>query len=338
MYFFQGLVYLALSCFHGHYHKLERTENIVIIGGGPAAHTAAIYAARAELNPVLYEGVAAGGQLITTTHIENFPGFPEEISGPALMEKMKKQSEKFGTRIVSENVIGIETHRGNNGLTLYTVHTATQSVKTRTVVVATGASAKRTDIPGTGDNELWNRGVSACTICDGSLPMFRNKIVFVIGGGDSAMEEALFLTKFASAVYIVHRRDTLRASKIMQSRAKNNRKIKILFSSVVTEAHGKDHLDAVTVRNLKNNTTEKHGASGLFFAIGHTPNTAFLPEEIQRDDTGYVLVEKGSTKTTMDGIFCAGDAHDKKWRQAITAAGTGCMAALEAERYLEETK
>ncbi|OIR57938.1 MAG: thioredoxin reductase [Amphiamblys sp. WSBS2006] len=321
----------------------RKPQRVVIIGSGPAAHTAAIYAARAELGPVLYEGemaggVPAGGQLMTTTHIENFPGFPEGVSGSDLMERMKRQSERFGTTIVPETVTKIEILGREDAQPTYAVHTKTHSVETKTVIIATGASAKRMNIPGAGDGELWNNGVSACAVCDGALPMFRNKTVFVVGGGDSAMEEAGFLTKFVAEVYLVHRRDTLRASKIMQSRALKNKKIKVLFSSAVTEAHGEDCLSAVSVKNLRDDTVTRYEASGLFFAIGHTPNTAFLPAGIQKDDNGYVCTEAGSTKTTLEGVFCAGDAHDKKWRQAITAAGTGCMAALEAERYLHEAE
>ena len=311
-------------------------EKLIIIGSGPAAHTAAIYAARAELNPVLFEGwmaggVAAGGQLTTTTDVENFPGFPNGINGYELMENMKNQSLRFGTRIFSETVNEIDLSQRP-----FIIKTDTQQMLSHTIIVATGATAKRMPIKGAGDNELWNKGISACAVCDGAVPIFRNKPLAVIGGGDSALEEAMFLTKYGSKVYIIHRRDELRASKIMQLRAKNNPKIEFLYSYGVVEACGKDLLEKIVIENLKTNEKSDLIVSGLFFAIGHEPNTKFLNEQLDIDEQKYVVTEKGSTKTSVSGVFAAGDVQDKKYRQAVTAAGSGCMAALEVEHYLTE--
>ena len=310
---------------------------VIIVGSGPAAHTAAIYAARAALKPILFEGfmaggVAAGGQLTTTTDVENYPGFPDGIMGPELMDLFRAQSIKYGTVIISETVDKVDLSKRP-----FSLIAAGKSYLADTLIIATGATAKRMDIPGARDNEYWQRGVSACAVCDGALPIFRDRPLLVIGGGDSAMEEATYLTKFASRVFIVHRRDELRASKVMQERAKSNPKIEILYSHVIEKVDGDGKLmKSAVVRDLKNGELKTIEAGGLFFAIGHEPNTKFLGNLVQVDDSGYIMTKPGSSLTSVPGVFAAGDVQDKRYRQAITAAGSGCMAALDCERFLTE--
>ena len=309
-------------------------DNVVIIGSGPAAHTAAIYAARANLSPILFEGwmaggVAAGGQLTTTTEVENFPGFPEGVDGTELCNRFRAQSARFGTVIHTETITRVDLSRRP-----FRYASDEREGVAKVIIVATGATAKRDDIPGTRDGELWQKGVSACAVCDGALPVFRGKPLFVVGGGDSAMEEASFLTKYGSKVYIVHRRDELRASKIMQDRARANPKIEILYSHQVIRVEGDGVMQNARVKDLKSGAERDIPSSGLFFAIGHKPNTDFLGGQLTLDDQGYVVTVPGTTETSVPGVFAAGDVQDKKYRQAITAAGTGCMAALEAEHFL----
>lgn len=309
-------------------------RKLVIIGSGPAGFTAAIYAARANLEPIMFEGFLsgpAGGQLMITTEVENYPGFPEGIEGPELMTTFRKQAKRFGTTIFTDDVAEID-------LTSYPykITGKKHSYLAEALIIATGASAKRIDIPGTRDGEFWQKGVTACAVCDGAMPIFRNKDLYVIGGGDSACEEALFLTKFANIVYLVHRRDELRASKIMQERALNHPKVKILWDSVLTKVEGTNVVEKVIIKNLKTENEETREAGGVFFAIGHIPNTAFLNNQLELHDNGYIKVIKGSCRTSKELVYACGDVQDFTYRQAITAAGTGCMAALEAERDLAE--
>lgn len=309
-------------------------EKVIIIGSGPAGHTAAIYTARANLKPLMLEGfmaggIAAGGQLTTTTEVENFPGFPEGIAGPELMQKMRDQSVKCGTRIQTLTVNTVDLK--NRPFKIFTDEGMTE---TQVIIIATGATAKRMNLPG--EDRLWQRGISACAVCDGALPLFRNKPLAVIGGGDSAIEEATYLTNFASKVFLIHRRNELRASKAMQARAFNNPKIEVVWDTVPVEAIGDKFLSGLKIKNVKSQAEKILEVSGLFYAIGHKPNTDFLEGQLSLDETGYIKTEPGTSKTSIEGVFACGDVQDKKYRQAVTAAGTGCMAALEAERYLAE--
>ncbi len=310
---------------------MER-KKLVIIGSGPAGFTAAIYAARANLSPLMYEGFFSGppgGQLMTTTEVENFPGFPEGITGPKLMDAMRKQAGRFGTEILTEDVEDADLSQRP-----FKVKGKQRTILADSIIVATGATAKRLQIAGAGDGELWQKGVTACAVCDGAMPLFRGKELYVIGGGDTAVEEAIFLTKYGSKVYIVHRRDALRASKIMAKHAMQHPKIEILWDTVCAKIEGKEVVERVTLQNVKTKEEVTKAAAGVFFAIGHTPNTTFLRGQLETDKQGYLSVKSGSTCTTIEGVFAAGDVQDKMYRQAISAAGSGCMAALDAERWL----
>jgi thioredoxin reductase (NADPH) len=307
---------------------------LAIIGSGPAGYTAAVYGGRANLAPLLFEGFfsgPAGGQLMTTTDVENYPGFPEGITGPELMDNFKKQAVRFGTHIYSEDILSCDF-----SVYPFKLKGTNTDCEAQSVIIATGASANRLDIEGTRDHELWQKGVTACATCDGAMPLFRNKPLFVIGGGDTACEEALFLTKFGSKVYIVHRRDELRASKIMQSRVLNHEKIEVLWDSVIVKVEGDSVVRAVKIQNVKTKNIKEWTASGVFFAVGHTPNTHFLNNQIALHANGYIKVIPGSCATSVPLVFACGDVQDHVYRQAISAAGTGCMASIEAERALAE--
>ena len=308
-------------------------ENVVIVGSGPAGHTAAIYAGRALLDPLLYEGfmaggVAAGGQLTTTTDVENYPGFPTGVGGIELTELYRQQSVNCGARIETDTVERVDLSERP-----FTVVAGDDSVQARTLIIATGATAKRLEVPGT--ERLWQKGISACAVCDGALPVFRDKPLVVIGGGDTACEESLFLTRYGSSVTILVRRDVMRASKTMQQRVLANDKINISWETELVEVLGDQLLAGVRVHDKVSGREREIEAGGLFFAIGHQPNTEFLDGQLDTDDTGYVLTAADSTATNVPGVFACGDVQDKVYRQAVTAAGTGCMAALEAERFLD---
>ncbi|EJP05632.1 thioredoxin-disulfide reductase [Leptospira interrogans] len=309
-------------------------HKIVIIGSGPAGHTAAIYAARANLNPVMYEGfmaggIAAGGQLTTTTEVENFPGFPEGIDGTKLTQLFREQSIKYGTKIITQTITKVDFSSKP-----FKLWSDDELIEAQAVIIATGATAKRMNV--IGEDIYWQRGISACAVCDGALPIYRNKELVVVGGGDSAVEEASHLTKFASKVYLVHRRDSLRASKIMQKRATTHPKIEIIWNSQVKEAKGDGKsLTSLTLENTTNGQKKELPVGGLFYAIGHKPNTDIFQGILDLDESGYIKTVPGSTKTNIEGIFAAGDVQDKIYRQAVSAAGSGCMAALDAERWLE---
>jgi thioredoxin reductase (NADPH) len=305
-------------------------ENVIIIGSGPAGLTAALYAARANLEPLVIEGAAPYGQLMLTTDVENFPGFPDGILGPELMEKLRAQAERFGSRFITADATRVDFSR-----TPFVVEVGDTTYEGKSIIISTGAKARMLDVPG--ERELLGRGVSTCATCDGFF--FRGKDLVVVGGGDSAMEEAIFLTKFSPDVKIVHRRDSLRASKIMQDRAHANDKISFVWDSVVDEVQGSDGaVTGVKLRNVKTDEITDQPASGLFIAIGHDPNTQLFKGQIELDDNGYITVNHPNTQTSVPGVFACGDVVDHIYRQAITAAGTGCAAAIDAERYLESIR
>ena len=308
--------------------------DVLIVGSGPAAWTAAIYASRADLQPLVVAGFmkggVRGGQLMTTTEVENYPGFVEGVSGPELMDILEKQARRFGTEVLETDVTRIDTSKRP-----FVVETKKGNIEAATVIVATGAYAKRLEVPGT--NEYWNKGISACAVCDGALPIFRDKELLVIGGGDTACEEALFLTKFGTKVHVALRRDVFRASKIMAERVLNHAKIEVHYNTQLEQVEGEQFLTKAILKGSDGSTKEL-AVSGLFFAIGHTPNSDFLEGDIAKDESGYLLVDGYTSKTSVDGLFAAGDVADKRYRQAITSAGMGCMAALDAEKFLVEQK
>jgi len=304
----------------------QKVEKVIIIGSGPAGYTAAIYTSRANLNPLMIEGEEAGGQLMITSDVENFPGFSGGVTGPALMDEMRKQAERFGTRMIRKLVT--KTDFSSRPFKVWVgndLHLAS------TVIISTGATAKYLGLPS--EKAYYNKGVSACATCDGAF--FKNMEVAVVGGGDTAMEEANFLTRFASKVYIIHRRDTFRASKVMAQRALNNPKITPVWDSEVEEVIGDQFVTGLKIKNLKTGATSELKVQGMFLAIGHKPNTDVFGGQLKLDETGYIVTKPHSSYTSIDGVFAAGDVQDHVYRQAITAAGSGCMAAIDAERWLE---
>jgi thioredoxin reductase (NADPH) len=301
-------------------------RDLIIIGGGPAGYTAALYAARANLNPLVIEGITFGGQLMITSDVENYPGYPEGVLGPEMMKDFRTQAERFGAEFLTEDVTSVDFSERP-----FTVEVDGDEYRTRAVIVATGASARQLGLAS--EKALQGRGVSYCAVCDAAF--FRDKEVVVVGGGDSAMEEAIFLTKFATKVYIVHRRDEFRASPIMLDRARANPKIEFVTNAVVDEVLGEEgKVSAVLIRDLNTGETREIPAQGLFVAVGHDPNTSLFLDQLEHDIPGYLIVEPGSTRTNIPGVFAAGDVVDHTYRQAVTAAGTGAMAALDAERML----
>ncbi|CAB4606602.1 TrxB Thioredoxin reductase [actinobacterium SCGC AAA044-D11] len=306
---------------------MSEIHDVVIVGSGPAGYTAAIYAARAQLSPVLYEGsVTAGGALMNTTEVENFPGFPDGVMGPDLMDSMRKQSEKFGTKLVTDDIVSMELSGDIKILTDGSGNT----LKSKAVILATGSAYKEIGL--VNEKRLSGHGVSWCATCDGFF--FREKVLAVVGGGDSAMEEANFLTRFASKVYVIHRRDSLRASKIMVERAQANPKIEFIWNTEVIDVLGAEKVSGLKLKNLVTGDESEKDFDGLFVAIGHLPRSELLLGQIDLDSEGYVKVEERSTRTNQKGVFACGDLVDHTYRQAITAAGSGCQAALDAERFL----
>lgn len=308
-------------------------ENLVIIGSGPAGYTSAIYAGRAQLNPLMFEGFSSGGvpggQLMTTTEVENYPGFAQGITGPNLMKEMRQQAQRWGARLIREDVIKVDFSQRP-----FIIATDEREVQALAVIICTGATAKRLHI--LGEDEFWNNGISACAICDGASPLFRNTEVAVVGGGDSAIEEALYLTKYASMVHLLVRRDQLRASKTMQERIFAHPQVKIHWQTVPVVAYGDEILQGIRVQNTLTKEVSEFSVNGLFYAIGHTPNTRLFQGQITLDEQGYIITKGKSTATNIEGVWAAGDVQDHHYRQAITAAGTGCMSALEAERWLSQ--
>ena len=303
----------------------------IIIGSGPAGYTAAIYAARADLNPVMYTGLEPGGQLTTTTEVDNFPGYPKGVDGPTMMNELKEQAERFGTKVEIDFISKVDFSKDKGGIhKLYTQNG--DEIKSKTVIITTGASAKYLGLPS--EQRLIGGGVSACAVCDGFF--YKNQDVAIVGGGDTAIEEATYLAKICNNVTMLVRKDHFRASKAMQNRLSNYDNIKVLFNHEVVEVMGENVVDGLKIQSNLTNDISELKITGLFIAIGHSPNTDIFKGIVDMDDSGYILTEKTSTKTNIPGVFAAGDVQDKDYRQAVTAAGTGCMAALDAERYLQE--
>ena len=303
----------------------------IIIGSGPAGYTAAIYAARADLNPVIYTGLEPGGQLTTTTEVDNFPGYPQGVDGPTMMNELKEQAERFGTKVEIDFISKVDFSKNKGGVhKLYTQNG--DEIKSKTVIISTGASAKYLGLPS--EQRLIGGGVSACAVCDGFF--YKNQDVAIVGGGDTAIEEATYLAKICNNVTMLVRKDHFRASKAMQNRLSNYDNIKVLFNHEVMEVMGENVVDGLKIKSNLTNDVSELKITGLFIAIGHSPNTDIFKGIVDMDDSGYILTDKTSTKTNIPGVFAAGDVQDKDYRQAVTAAGTGCMAALDAERYLQE--
>ena len=303
----------------------------IIIGSGPAGYTAAIYAARADLNPVMYTGLEPGGQLTTTTEVDNFPGYPQGVDGPTMMNELKEQAERFGTKVEIDFISKVDFSKDKGGMhKLYTQNG--DEIKSKTVIISTGASAKYLGLPS--EQRLIGGGVSACAVCDGFF--YKNQDVAIVGGGDTAIEEATYLAKICNNVTMLVRKDHFRASKAMQNRLSNYENIKVLFNHEVMEVMGENVVDGLKIKSNLTNDVSELKITGLFIAIGHSPNTDIFKGIVDMDDSGYILTDKTSTKTNIPGVFAAGDVQDKDYRQAVTAAGTGCMAALDAERYLQE--
>ena len=306
-------------------------ENLVIVGSGPAGYTAAIYAARANLNPLLITGFQRGGipggQLMTTTHVENFPGFPDGVLGPDLMDLMKAQATRWGTRLLEADADRIDLSQRP-----YRIEAEGQTIETQAVIIATGASANRLGLPN--EERFWSKGISACAICDGATPQFRNEELAVVGGGDSACEEAVYLTKYGSHVHLLVRSDRLRASAAMSDRVQANPQISVHWNTEVSDVQGDDWLNSLKLRRRDSGVNEELAVRGMFYAIGHTPNTELVREQIDCDQTGYLITKPGRPETSLEGVFAAGDVADSEWRQGVTAAGSGCQAALAAERWL----
>ncbi|MCA9828306.1 MAG: thioredoxin-disulfide reductase [Nitrosopumilus sp.] len=307
--------------------KSKTKFDVVIIGAGPSGYTAGIYCSRAGYDTLILSGILPGGQLVNTTEVENYPGFENGIMGPDLMIDMRKQSQRMGTTIIDDEVVNVDFRR-----TPFKVLTASEEYDARAVIIATGANPRKLGLDG--EQTFGGKGVSYCATCDG--PFFRNQEIVVVGGGDSAIEEATFLTKFATTVHLIHRRSELRASKVMQERALNNNKIKFHWDSTVTDIKGDQKMRQVVIKNLKTGEEKTLDAGGLFVAIGHEPNTKLFKSQIELDDEGYVVL-KNKTRTNIDGVFAAGDVHDRNYRQAITAAAFGCMAAIDVDKYLTES-